>query len=115
MPETTISFRTDHSGQFAHEDEVAVGLVPARSITVRARLLRPVSGVRLEGSLDVDARDGSPVNAPQRFVLSSGSRGWEEVGQFRVDFGGQRYRVRVFGAANPPVAYTDFEVRISVD
>lgn len=106
----TFSVTTDENGNYKNSQSASVPLVPVKNLDVKARLLNG-AGIRIDGSIDIDAVDGSPTNEPKRFTLL-GEGDWFYVGKFRVDFGVQSYQLELSGTTTPATPNTELSIEV---
>lgn len=107
----TFSITTDADGKYKKSESATVPFVPAKNIDVRARLLNG-AGIRVDGSIDIDAVDGDPTNDPKPFTLI-GEGDWFYVGKFRVNWGGEPFHLELSGMTSP--AASDVQLSIEVE
>ena len=96
MPKLTVEIRTDEHGYFSRTVPFDPPGPPGLTVRLTATLLAPF-GTGLWGSLDIDARDGSPSNRARSFVLWHSEAA--ELGTWRLD--GARNIIVVRGKTRP--------------
>lgn len=109
----TVSVKTDGSGNFKEIITIKLPWLPfVNYLDLKGELLSPPN-VKVDGSIDIDATDGSPSNDQRPFLVAFG-QGPYNVGQFKVDGGNEEFRIEISGSTNPAQSNTVLTCAIEV-
>lgn len=106
----TFSITTDPEGNYKKAESAPVPFIPIQNVDIKARLLNG-AGMRVDGTIDIDAEDGSPSNEAKSFTLI-GEGDWCYVGKFKVNFGGEKFNLELSGMTTPPSPSVELSIEI---